>query len=321
MSSGSIGKSALAAALACLLIPSTARAGPLGAAGGYGEFVFVNLTRGNASSNGAIAAGGSATIVNVGIGGAGAAGLVVGGDLSWQGGSLASGTAYVGGKASTGNVLAPGGIKGDVGDLPVDFTSAQSYLEGFSLAQYGDANAKATYDGYYWYNLGAADGEGLQVVDVDASALRGKGVRVAGQAGSTVIVNVTGDSASFQNMQVALQGGITASHILWNFVDATSLRLSGVGWAGTILAPHAAVAFDNGQLNGALIASTLKGNGTIDIGSGGASALFVGDARAYSPASPTPEPAGIVMLGVAAAAGLATSVARRRRVKGRRAGR
>ncbi|WP_337176002.1 choice-of-anchor A family protein [Paludisphaera sp.] len=320
MPSGSIGKSALAAALACLLIPSTARAGPLGAAGGYGEFVFGNLTRNNASSNGAIAAGGSATINNMSIRGSDAAGLVVGGDLSWHGGSLGSGTAYVGGKASTRNVWAPGGVKGDVDVLPVDFTSAQAYLEGFSLAQYGDANAKASYDGYYWYSLGATDGKGLQVVDVDASALRGKGVRVAGQSGSTVIVNVLGDSASFSNMQVQLAGGITASNVLWNFVDATSLKLANVGWAGTILAPHAAVAFDNGQLSGALIAAALKGTGTIDIGAGGAS-LFAGDARAFAPASPTPEPAGIVMLGVAAAAGLAASVARRRWVRGRRAGR
>jgi choice-of-anchor A domain-containing protein len=283
----------------------------------YGEFVFGDLARQNASSGGAIAAGGSATFAGMSIGGSSSAALVIGGDLSWKGGSLASGSAYVGGRAKTGGVKTPDGIKDRVGDLPIDFKSAQSYLEKFSMAQYGDPNAKASYDGYYWYTLGSAKAGGLQVMDVAAADLKGKGLRVEGEAGSTVIVNVLGDSASFQNMKVGLEGGIEASNVLWNFVDATSLKFSSVAWAGTILAPRATVGFDDGQITGALIAAALKGNGTIDVGDKGASALFAGEARGFASVGSTPEPASIVMLGAATAAGLGAAAVRRRRVRGR----
>jgi choice-of-anchor A domain-containing protein len=151
------------------------------------------------------------------------------------------------------------------------------------------------------------------VVDVDAKSLGGKGLQVAGQAGSTVIVNVTGDEASFSNMQVQLSGGIEASNVLWNFVDATSLKLSNVGWAGTILAPWALVTFNNGQLTGAMIAAGLKGTGTVNVDSGGRSALFAGDARSFQAVAATaPEPAGIAMLGTALAVGLGVAARRRR---------
>lgn len=305
-------KSALAAALACLGISATASAGPLGVAGGYGEFVLGDLTRQNTSSGGAIAAGGDATLANMRIGGSASAGLVVGGDLSWKQGSLGSGAVSVGGDASTKNVSLPGGTKVDAGAPAIDFKSAQSYLEEFSRAQYGPGDAKASYDGYYWYKFGSADAKGLQVVEVDAKALGGKGLQVAGQAGSTVIVNVLGDAASFSNMQVQLSGGIAASNVLWNFVDATTLKLSSVGWAGTILAPRALVTFDNGQLTGAMIAAGLKGTGTVNVDSGGKSALFGGDARSFQAVAPAPEPAGIAMLGTALAVGLGVAAGRRR---------
>lgn len=307
-------KSALAAALACLFLPGAASAGPLGIAGGYGEFVFGDLTRQNTGGGGSIAAGGEANFNNMRVAGSASGGLVVGGDLVWRNGSLGTGPAYVGGAATTKNLGLSGGAKIETGVKAIDFESARSYLEKFSQTQYGDgdADAKASYDGYYWFKFGSADVGGLQVVDAEASALKGKGLQVAGKAGSTVIVNVLGDSASFSNMQVQLTGGITASNVLWNFVEATSLKLANVGWAGTILATKAGVSFDNGQLNGGLIAASLKGTGTINVESGGVSSLFSGDFRASQSAAATPEPTAIAMLGTALAAGLGAAALRRR---------
>lgn len=114
-------------------------------------------------------------------------------------------------------------------------------------------------------------------------------------SGTTVVVNIDGANASFQNAGFSLTGGVTNDKVMLNFWNATSLSMSGVGIYGTVFAPQAEVNFANGQLNGQLIANSFTGGGEMHIGN------FTGTV-------PVPEPASIAALTVGA-----LSLLRRRR--------
>jgi hypothetical protein len=53
--------------------------------------------------------------------------------------------------------------------------------------------------------------------------------------------------------------GLSPGHLLWNFRDASSVRIALSGFKGTLLATNAAVTQSSSQLEGALIASSLTG--------------------------------------------------------------
>jgi len=69
--------------------------------------------------------------------------------------------------------------------------------------------------------------------------------------GSSVIVNVLGSNPSILN--AGLSGFVTGNQILWNFPDATTLTMSGVGFSGSILAPKATANLRNGSVAGTVV--------------------------------------------------------------------
>jgi len=73
-------------------------------------------------------------------------------------------------------------------------------------------------------------------------------------AGSSVIVNVLGTSPSLSN--ASLSGTVTGNQILWNFPDATTLTMSGIGFSGSILAPKATANLRNGSLAGTVMVAS-----------------------------------------------------------------
>jgi hypothetical protein len=77
------------------------------------------------------------------------------------------------------------------------------------------------------------------------------------------------------------------TRILYNFYEATSLTIAGIGVQGSILAPWADTFFDDGHIDGNLIAKSLRGAGE------GHNRLFDGNL----PVQPVPEPATLVLLG------------------------
>ncbi|MEO1593140.1 MAG: choice-of-anchor A family protein [Cyanobacteria bacterium J06632_22] len=87
-----------------------------------------------------------------------------------------------------------------------------------------------------------------------------------------IIVNVSGSSANISDFDFYLGdescgGGSNArcldraSNVLFNFADAELLDITRVGFIGSILAPKADVDFNNGHINGTLVAGSLSGTG------------------------------------------------------------
>lgn len=87
-----------------------------------------------------------------------------------------------------------------------------------------------------------------------------------GNASTTMIVNVSGRTATIYGKHLILSG-LNAGQILFNFYEAETLELGAsgtgdfgmVGVPATILAPHAHVRFENGLLTGQLISGALSG--------------------------------------------------------------
>lgn len=97
----------------------------------------------------------------------------------------------------------------------------------------------------------------VNVFSITAAELSGASTLVLNAtAGSRVLVNVSGVSATFSNK--GLQG-FSPSLTVFNFYEATVLNMAGIGVEGSILAPLADVSFVSGQMNGQLIANSFSG--------------------------------------------------------------
>lgn len=120
-----------------------------------------------------------------------------------------------------------------------------------------------------------------------------------------VVVNIEGDTINlggfgvFFGAQDCNPGADRTVHlwcrdrsqtILFNFSQANSLNLSEVSWMGSILAPHADIAFNNGHINGTLIAGSLSGNGESHLH------LFNSDTVSAMSSTSVPEPTGVLSL-------------------------
>jgi choice-of-anchor A domain-containing protein len=80
----------------------------------------------------------------------------------------------------------------------------------------------------------------LNVFQMNARALRDASrLSIDAPAGSLVVVNILGESVTFAGLERSLHGGIDAHGIVYNFVEATELKLDGSGFWGTVLAPSA----------------------------------------------------------------------------------
>lgn len=134
------------------------------------------------------------------------------------------------------------------------------------------------------------------VIDITAAQLASYGsLSVNLNGASTVVINVTGNFVGHPNIQNASN---FQSNVIWNFVDATSIDFQGYGWAGTVLAPNAAVATNN-AINGSLVAASFNGTGELH------DHPFVGDLTPLLTTTPgstptntaaVPEPASMAML-------------------------
>ncbi len=235
---------------------------PLDAATDFNLFVLGDLTQSGSDTGGRIAVGGRATLTNYSIGAAIPNGsndvLVVGGDLAFNGGSV-NGNALIGGQTSLTGVTFASGSAARHG-ATLDFGGARASLAN-TAASYAalPANGTTTFQ-YGVLTLTGTDvtRDVFTVAGDDLNTANSLTIRVP--SGATALVNVTGATIRMANMGINLSG-TDRGQVLYNFSDATSLTLSGIGVDGSLLAPRADLAFPNGVITGTLVVASLDGPG------------------------------------------------------------
>ncbi len=230
----------------------------------YNLFVLEDYSLGT-DVEGKVAAGGNITLNHFSVGlkvpnSELANTLVAGGDLTLTHGAVWGEAWYGGSHSSDGTVVFPRGTSVLHG-TPIDFQSRGAGLRQLS-AQLGAlaVNGTTTLESWGGVMLRGTDPE-VNVFQVSASAFTGASLlSIEAPAGSRVVINITGSSATFTGFGSTFSGGVDQHGVLFNFVDATSINAHGYGFWGTVLAPYAHVTFNNGSFDGGIYARSMTGN-------------------------------------------------------------
>ncbi len=258
-----------AALFATAMIPSlNATTLDLSEAKGFNLLTWGNATQPNSDIEGRAAIGGNASFSNFSIGNSivsanlSDAALIVGGNLTVSNGSVKNGSVYVGGNEFGSMTTTAGTVTStNLGAaVPFNFATAKSALSTKS-ATYGAALATGT--SLLQYSTLTLTGSNADLnifnisgTDLDAASTLSLNVT----AGSHVLINVSGTSVNFDNAGLS---GFTSDLTLFNFYQATSLTFSSVSMVGSILASSANVTYNNGNVNGELIANSFTGGGEL----------------------------------------------------------
>jgi choice-of-anchor A domain-containing protein len=280
---------------------------------------------------GKVAAGGSAYLrgYEVGLKNQGGDALVVGQNLTYQSGTV-HGNVVAGGGASfptnqggttvEGTVAAGGGLgvaptqyagSATFSGLPIDFTqvtndlvAASSFLNG--AAAHGQGALGQVTNTWGTLNL-TSSASGLVFFDLAASDLKGiSGLKFDVDPAATIVINLTGQIGG-QFGSYGFLGDVQKDLTLFNFVDATSIDMTNLGFMGSILAPLADLTGTWGQINGSVMVKSY--NGTTQMNWAG----FKGDLPTppgLPGAVPEPSAWALMMIGVASLGGI---LRRRRR--------
>jgi choice-of-anchor A domain-containing protein len=102
------------------------------------------------------------------------------------------------------------------------------------------------------------------------------GIRINVPVTSTVIINVTGTSASFNGGSQVLPDGVTCgsgavsqgdfcNQLIWNMPNATTVSVSGTAVQGSILAPRATFGGGGANVNGTVIVNRFILSGCVEM--------------------------------------------------------
>jgi choice-of-anchor A domain-containing protein len=225
--------------------------------GGANVFSFTNFSAPSADVEGAIMAGGNVSVSSytTNLNNKDAYGhyaMVAGGSITYNGGNIYNGDIYAGGSTTlTAGVQSPG-YSIEHGAAPVDMTKLATGLRNTSSELAGITATSASEEKWGGIYITGSN-KAVEVIDVDASWLTNSTYyNISGMAaGATLIVNVTGTSAT-------LHGGYQAFdnyNVLFNFVDATALNI-GTGANISILATKAAVNGGQGVIDGTVVVNS-----------------------------------------------------------------
>ena len=243
---------------------------PLGAATPFNVFVTGDASLQGSDSEGALAVGGNATLRDYSVGATLPTSngtrnvLVVGGNLTFTNGAVQNGNAVYGGKGTLTNVTFPQGGSAQQGSV-LDFGAATTQLRGLST-YYATLTTNGTTSVQNSALTLSGSSTTLNVFTVSGSAVAGaRSVTINAPASSTVLVNIDGTTGGFTNANFTLTG-VDASHVLYNFYQATALTLQNVAIQGSILAPSAAIDFTAGVITGTLVGASLNSGGQANSG-------------------------------------------------------
>ena len=245
----------------------------LGTAGEFNTFVFGDFSGWNSDTEGRLAAGGNVTLLSYGLGDKLTPGeyedvLIVGGHLTATNGQANNGNVLVGGTATlTGFNIVGGHLFDKKSPLPIDFAAEEDYLKTLSqeLAMLPPTGtAKKIYGGSLKLTGNDNSNSRRQVFYVNGAELLtmyGVSPLEGIPSGATIVVNVSGTSSGLTNMSMAAFDDSVKQKVLFNFYEATELKISGIGVKGSILAPYAHLENpENGHIDGTLIAASVGGN-------------------------------------------------------------
>jgi choice-of-anchor A domain-containing protein len=233
--------------------------------GRFNLFALGNVTQSGTDTAGRLAAAGNVTLSNYSVGqsltatGGDDDVLIAGGALSFTGGTVSHGNVVYGGTVGLTSVSVPNGTARQ--DAPIDFAGASRSLTILS-SYWASLPANGTTTVQPWKQIQLAGNDNtLNIFNVHGSDLAvAVGLSIQVPAGSTALINVDGASDQMENFGFQLTGVANGQMIL-NFSQATTLKISGIGVPGTVMAPRAAVTFSNGNVNGTLIAASMSGGG------------------------------------------------------------
>jgi choice-of-anchor A domain-containing protein len=263
--SATIGTSSAAASIGVTCLAPGGSCGDLGLAAPFGVFAahgFAGTSGG--AVQGALAAGGDVSLSGYAVGtllsgGGLSSALVSGGNLAMTASGV-TGDAWVAGTASLSSSSVSGALHAPATHL--DFAGAQSHLLALStqlaaLSANGTVTVRSN-----GTTLSGAD-PSLDVFALTTAALAAApDLIVSVPASAVAVINVTG--AAGQLLNTAFHpGALSPQQLVLNFPAATSLAISGVGLGASVLAPLAAVRFDNGVLQGQVLAGSFAGGGQV----------------------------------------------------------
>jgi choice-of-anchor A domain-containing protein len=241
----------------------------LGAAADFNAFFFDTIDAYTSDAEGRVAVGGDARFYAYGIGDrlpnshGQRDDLIVGNDLEFTYGQVFHGNIVYGDDAVLTGVGIPNGDDRQQAGV-IDFAAARTSLETMSAVLGAEAPNGGTRFSRGNLNLRGTHLQ-LDIFTITPEQLASaRSINVFTPAGSTVVINVPGDVVSLQNLGLRLRG-VDCSRLLWNFYEADELTISGVGLQGSVLAPDAALAFNNGQIRGTVIAESMTGNGQFNL--------------------------------------------------------
>ena len=254
---------------------------PLGTANRFNLFLFGNLLQEAGDIGGRLAAGGDVDLRDVGVGanlpGRDGPALIAGGGLFYVGGRVRFGDVVYGAWAEIVGVEIPDGLA--LQGNPIDFPADRAALVALSqtLAERPE-NGTTTVTPRGGLRLVGIDPT-LNVFELDAVALASaSSLTIRAPAGSTVLVDVTGERVIAVSLPVALEN-VGPDSVIFNFAEAEDVIFEQLVLRGSVLAPRAALGIVEAVVEGTVVGDSLKFDGQLD------SAPFAG---CLPPADPAP---------------------------------
>ncbi len=164
-------------------------------------------------------------------------------------------------------------------------------------------------------------GGGQQVVNIDLSTLYNGGsdlfnLKISGQSDTVLLVNLIGDGTTALNMYggFELLGGLTANHLIFNFVDVASVNIHDMTIKANLLGVDTDLILAKGNIEGINVFNNATYNAS---GEAHSTNFFDGGfdipITPVNPPASTPEPSTLAMIGIGSL--LAGLYARRRKTE------